>query len=164
MQTATAGELINILTSKRKHRLELSEAAKMKEADYVSKLHGLITRSGELLKPLEPFDIRTEVDDVSYQLDFGFGQVALKLLVLKVFDGDDELLRLEPKVLEQTPTVPFCFAKYAPKTRSIVWKPDGHEPGFYFWTNDDEKSMPPKYLRVNEESLMGLIKSIVEKR
>ncbi|EMP0914087.1 hypothetical protein [Pseudomonas aeruginosa] len=162
MQTATAGELINVLTAKRKQRLELSEAAKVKESDFVGKLHGLITRSADMLKPLEPFGISTKVEDVSYRLDFGFGLVAVELLVLRVLDGKDELLSLEPKVLEASPTVPFCFAKYGPKTRSIVWKPADQEPGWYFWTNDDDKSLTPKYLRFNEDSLMGLIKSIVE--
>ncbi len=162
MQTTTAGELIRVLTKKRNERNELAEKAKAKEADYLRKANGLVNRAAEMLKPLEPFDISAKVEEFSTQTDFGNGLVSVSLIMLRVLDGDNELLTIEPHIPQTHPSKPFFFAKYGAKRLPLVFQPAGQEPGWYFWTNEDDKSLEPSYLRLDEDSLMGLIKSIVE--
>ena len=154
-------EVILLLQEKNKKKQDEAIRAKTAQKEFLDNASRFIADVLETLKPLEPYGVVCTKERTDVKRDFGTGDITVELEKLIVKEGGGNIFTLEPfgsKVSSDGLRFRANLAKLG--ARTIIWSPPpfSEHRGWYLWTNEDDKSVNPEYLKLDKKGWMAIIK------
>lgn len=156
-------EVIKLLQDKNRKKQDKVERAKADKEAFTDSANRFIAETIQILSPLNPYGITCVKEPTDLTRDFGMGEITVQLEKLIVKEGVDIIIMLEPfnSHVDRYNGLRFqaIYSKTGPRTIVQNPPPFGEHMGWHMWMNEDDKSVDPKYLKIDKEGWMVIIKN-----
>ena len=155
-------EVIKLLQDKNQKKRVKAEQVKSAQDSFTNGAKQFIAETLQLLKPFNPYGITCTTERIDVTRDFGEGEIRVSLEKLIVKEGVDTMVTFEPFSSQLKGSAGLRFRAVSPVTgtRTVVQTPPpfGKYLGWHMWTNEDDKSVDPEYLKMDKNGWTTIIK------